>query len=142
VPGNYQVMSPFAALSLAWQQKIHCHRYGGSMNLFPSLLCPPSLQHTDPLNWVDRSTLIIYYILVPRHLPTPDSKTNELKPPPMRNGGLPLAHLSSSMAALLNHQHWIKPPHCAPECAISNATPFSEAHFDTIICKMMITLHH
>jgi hypothetical protein len=59
---------------------------------------------TDPLNWVDRSTLIIYF-LVPPYLPTLEliqmSRDPLPYPPQMRNGGSPPAHLPPSLDTLL-----------------------------------------
>jgi hypothetical protein len=61
--------------------------------------------------------------------------------PQIRNGGLPLAHLFSSTAALLDPQYWIEPPQRAPEHASVDATLLTKAHFDAIMCNMMIALY-
>jgi hypothetical protein len=63
----------------------------------------------------------------------------------MRNGGLPLAHLPSSTATLLDPLHWLALPQCAPEpqppVRASDAATSFLAHYDEIISQRMISLY-
>jgi hypothetical protein len=123
VPGDYQVTSPFVALPSAWQRSIHRLWWGRDGNYFhPSSALHPC-KCTDPLHWVDRTSLGIYF-LVPPYLPMLEIIQMSQDPFPyplqMRNGGSPLAHLSSSLDTTLDTSYWLRcnwlqPPPRAPE---------------------------
>jgi hypothetical protein len=82
--------------------------------------------HTDPLQWLDWSTLAIYF-LVPPYLPTSKlgqmSQDPLLYPPQMRNSGSLLACLSTSLDNPLDtfywlRYNWLQPPPRAPDWVI------------------------
>jgi hypothetical protein len=93
---------------------------GAGIYFHPSSAIHPR-KHTDPLNWVNQSTLVPYF-LVPPYLPTLELVQMSQDPlgclPQMRNGGSPPAHLSlstpSDHSGWLQHK-WMQPPLHAPE---------------------------
>jgi hypothetical protein len=73
------------------------------------------------------------------------SRESITRPPQMSNGGLPLAHLPSSMATPLDPLRWLAPPQRAPWpqpplCA-SDAATSALAHYDKIMSQQMISLY-
>jgi hypothetical protein len=117
------------------------------MYIHPSSALHPC-KHTNPLYWVDWSTLLIYF-LVPLYLSTLEQVQMSQDPlpcsPQTRNNGLPLAHLSFSMAALLGPPHWLLPPQCAPELVAPGraryVATFTLAQYDVVVINWAIQLH-
>ncbi len=102
----------FCCLAFCLRWSINSQRLGGGdENLFLSLPCPISLQrHWSPPS--GRSVHLVIYFLFLLYLPMLEvgqmSQDPLPYPPQMRNGGPPLAHLSSSMDAHINPSGWLK----------------------------------
>ncbi len=102
-----------------------CGRGGVGIYFHPSSALHLQI-HTDPLNWGDQSTLLIYYFssYVPSYVRTSINESRPLpNPPQMSNGGSPPAHSSSSLDTPLDASYWLQcnwlqPPPRPPEWVI------------------------
>jgi hypothetical protein len=73
------------------------------------------------------------------------SRESITRPPQMRNGGSPPAHLPSSTATPLDPPRWLAPPQRTPEpqppVRASDAASSASAHYEEINSQMMISFH-
>jgi hypothetical protein len=73
------------------------------------------------------------------------SRESITRPPQMRNGGSPPAHLPSSTTTPLDPLRWLAPPQRAPEpqppVRASDAATSALAHYDKIMSQQMISLY-
>jgi hypothetical protein len=73
------------------------------------------------------------------------SRESITRPPQLRNGGSPLAHLPSSTATPLDPLRWLAPPQRAPELQppvrASDAATSTLAHYNEIMSQQMISLY-
>jgi hypothetical protein len=112
---------PFCCLTFGLAAEHQSPSAGGGAGIYfhPSFALQPR-KHTDPLNWVNWSTLAIYFLVLP-YLPTSELVQMGQDPSPclpqMRNGGSLPAHLSSpnpsNPSAWLQYK-WMQPPLRAP----------------------------
>ena len=106
-PSGYK---PFCCLAFGSAAKHQSPSAGGGVGIYFHLSSATHpQQRTDPFHWVDRSTLVIYF-LVPPYLPMSElgqmSRDPLPNPPQMRNGESPPAHLS--MSSLSNPSGWLQ----------------------------------
>jgi hypothetical protein len=140
-PSGYE---PFCSLAFGLAAEHQSPLAGGGAGIYFHLSSATNApQRTDPLHRVDWSTLVIYF-LVPLYLPTLElgqmSRDPLLCPPQMRNGGLPLAHLSPSNASPLDAPRWLLPSQRTPDCMEGALCSVILANHGAIQDNLMIAL--